>query len=149
MDKMTNKEYQEYVKSKIPKPTYAKNMFRAFIIGGSICLLGQIIRNILFRFGLDEKSVGTGTSIILVFIGAFLTAIGVYDKIGKFGGAGAAIPITGFANSVVSPAMEYKREGLIFGVAAKMFTIAGPVLVYGIGSSVIVGILYLIFTAGR
>jgi len=85
----------------------------------------------------------------MVFLGSLLTGLGIYDKIGKFGGAGAAIPITGFANSIVAPAMEYKREGYIFGVAAKMFTIAGPVLVYGIGSSIIVGLLYLLFTAGR
>lgn len=149
MDKMTNKEYQEYVKRKIPKPAYLKNSIRAFLVGGTICLLGQIIRNILFSFGLDEKTVSIGTSITLVFIGSLLTGLGIYDKIGKFGGAGAAIPITGFANSIVAPSMEYKREGYIFGVAAKMFTIAGPVLVYGIGSSVIVGLLYLIFTSGR
>ena len=105
--------------------------------------------NMLSKFGLDEKSVAVGTSIILVFVGSFLTGIGVYDKIAKIGGAGAAIPITGFANSIVSPAMEFKREGFIFGVAARMFNIAGPVLVYGVGSSVIVGILYLIFTGGR
>lgn len=146
---MTNKEYQEYIKSKIPKPDYLKNAIRAFVVGGSICLIGQIVRNILFRFGLDEKAVATGTSIIMVFLGSVLTGIGIYDKIGKFGGAGATIPITGFANSIVSSAMEYKREGYIFGVAAKMFTIAGPVLVYGIGSSIIVGLLYLIFTGGR
>ena len=91
----------------------------------------------------------TGTAIIMVFLGSLLTGLGIYDKIGKFGGAGATIPITGFANSIVASAMEYKREGYIFGVAARMFTIAGPVLVYGIGSSIVVGILYLIFTAGR
>lgn len=149
MDNMTNKEYQEYVKNKVPKPNYLKNTIRAFIVGGTICLVGQIVRNGLFRFGFDEKAVVTGTAIIMVFLGSLLTGLGIYDKIGKFGGAGAAIPITGFANSIVSSAMEFKREGYIFGVAAKMFTIAGPVLVYGIGSSIIVGLLYLIFTAGR
>lgn len=149
MDKMNNKEYQKYAEQKIPKPTYFKNIINAFLVGGTICLIGQIIRNILFRFELGEESVASATAIILVFIGSFLTGIGVYDTIGKIGGAGAAIPITGFANSIVAPAMEYKREGLIFGVAAKMFTIAGPVLVYGIGSSVVVGMLYLMFTAGR
>ncbi len=146
---MNNKEYQKYAEKKIPKPTYFKNIIYAFIIGGAICVFGQIIMNMLSKFGLDEKSVAVGTSIILVFVGSFLTGIGVYDKIAKIGGAGAAIPITGFANSIVSPAMEFKREGFIFGVAARMFNIAGPVLVYGVGSSVIVGILYLIFTGGR
>lgn len=149
MDKMNNKEYQKYAERKIPKPTYFKNIVYAFIVGGLICVFGQIVRNMLFKIGLDEQAVATGTSIILVFTGAFLTGIGVYDKIGKIGGAGAAVPITGFANSIVSPAMEFKREGFIFGVAARMFSIAGPVLVYGVGSSVIVGILYLIFTKGR
>lgn len=149
MDKMNKKEYQKYAEQKVPKPTYFKNILFAFLVGGTICTLGQIIRNSLFKFGLDEKMVATGTSIILIFIGAFLTGIGIYDKIGKIGGAGAAVPITGFANSIVSPAMEFKKEGYIFGVAARMFSIAGPVLVYGIGSSIIVGILYLILTKGR
>jgi len=145
---MTNKEYQQYVERKKPKPTYFKNTLSAFIVGGLICLLGQIIRNFLFRFGLDEKTVSTATSILLIFLGSFLTGLGIYDKIGKVGGAGAAVPITGFANSIVSPAMEFKREGFIFGVAARMFSIAGPVLVYGISSSIIVGILYLLLTRG-
>lgn len=148
MDNMTNKEYQQYVERKKPKPTYYKNTLSAFIVGGLICLLGQIIRNFLFRFGLDEKTVSTATSILLIFLGSFLTGLGIYDKIGKVGGAGAAVPITGFANSIVSPAMEFKREGFIFGVAARMFSIAGPVLVYGISSSIIVGILYLLLTRG-
>lgn len=149
MDKMNKKEYQQYAERKVPKPTYFKNILYAFLVGGAICALGQLIRNSLFKFGLDEKAVATGTSIILILIGSFLTGVGVYDKIGKIGGAGAAVPITGFANSIVSPAMEFKKEGYIFGVAARMFSIAGPVLVYGIGSSIIVGILYLIFTKGR
>jgi len=149
MDKMNKKEYQKYAERKVPKPTYLKNMVYAFLVGGAICTLGQIIRNGLFKLGLEEKLVATGTSIILIFIGAFLTGIGIYDKIAKIGGAGAAVPITGFANSIVSPAMEFKKEGYIFGVAARMFSIAGPVLVYGTGSSIIVGLLYLIFTKGR
>ena len=97
---------------------------------------------------LDEDALSAFTAIVMVFLGATLTGIGLYDKIGKFAGAGSIVPITGFANSIVSPAMEYKREGYIMGVGAKMFTIAGPVLVYGIGSSVIYGILYLIFHRG-
>lgn len=145
---MNNKEYKEYVEQKVPKPTYLKNIFFAFIVGGLICVFGQIIANILSKYSLDKEKVAVGTSIILVFTGAFLTGLGIYDEIARIGGAGAAIPITGFANSIVSPAMEFKKEGFIFGVAAKMFSIAGPVLVYGVGSSVIVGILYLIFTQG-
>jgi stage V sporulation protein AC len=149
MDKLNKNEYKKYADKKIPKPTYFKNIVWAFIVGGLICMLGQFIRNWLEGVGLDEKEVAAGTAIILVFLGAFLTGIGIYDKIAKFAGAGSAVPITGFANSIVSPAMEFKREGYVFGVAAKMFSIAGPVLVYGIGSSIIVGLIYFIFTRWR
>lgn len=149
MENMTNKEYQKYAEKKVPKPTYFKNMLMAFLVGGIICTFGQFIRNLLFKSGLDEKAVAGGTAIILVFLGALLTGLGVYDKIGKIGGAGATIPITGFSNAIVSPAMEHRTEGLIFGVASKMFIIAGPVLVYGVTSSVLVGILYLLLTKGR
>ena len=148
MDKMTNKEYQKFAK-KNSQTHLLKNNIYAFIVGGIICIVGQVIRNILFKYDLDEKTVATATSILLVFLGSFLTGLGYYDKIGKIGGAGAAIPITGFANSIVSPAMEFKREGFIFGVAARMFSIAGPVLVYGVSSSIIVGLLYLILSKGR
>lgn len=144
MDKLNKKDYEKFASAKIPKPTYFKNIIWAFIIGGFICVLGQLIRNWLISRGLNEEQVASGTSILLVFLGSFLTGIGVYDKLGKFAGAGSAVPITGFANSIVSPAMEYKREGYVFGVAAKMFLIAGPVLVYGVGSSIIVGIIYLL-----
>ena len=144
MDKLNKKDYEKFAIDKIPKPTYFKNIIWAFIIGGFICVLGQLIRNWLISRGLNEEQVASGTSILLVFLGSFLTGIGVYDKLGKFAGAGSAVPITGFANSIVSPAMEYKREGYVFGVAAKMFLIAGPVLVYGVGSSIIVGIIYLL-----
>lgn len=145
MDKLDKKEYQKFANKKVPKPTYVKNIIMAFIVGGTICTIGQIIINYLTKSGFSEKMSGTATSIIMVFLGALLTGIGVYDKISKVGGAGAAVPITGFANSIVAPAMEFKREGFIFGVASKMFVIAGPVLVYGIGSSVIVGILTILF----
>lgn len=149
MENMSNQDYQKYAEKQIPKPTHLKNIVSAFLVGGAICTIGQIIGNLLKRYGLDEKAVASGTAIILVFLGAFLTGLGVYDKIGKIGGAGAAIPITGFSNAMVSPAMEFKTEGFIFGVASKMFVIAGPVLVYGVGSSIIVGILHLLFTKGR
>lgn len=141
MDNLNKKDYQKYAEKKIPKPTYFKNNIAAFITGGLICVIGQFILNFLIKSGLTEKNAGLGSTIILVFLGALLTGLGIYDKIGKIGGAGAAIPITGFANSIVAPAMEFKREGFIFGVAAKMFVIAGPVLVYGVGSSIIIGIL--------
>ncbi len=145
MDKLNKNDYKKFSDKKSPKPTYLKNIVMAFIVGGTICTIGQIILNYLKSTGLDEKMAGAGTSISMVFLGALLTGLGIYDQIGKIGGAGAAIPITGFANAIVSPAMEFKREGFIFGVAAKMFIVAGPVLVYGIGSSVIVGLLSLLF----
>lgn len=145
MDNLNKKDYQKYAEKKVPKPTYFKNNIAAFITGGLICVIGQFILNFLIKSGLTEKNAGLGSTIILVFLGALLTGLGIYDKIGKIGGAGAAIPITGFANSIVAPAMEFKREGFIFGVAAKMFVIAGPVLVYGVGSSIIIGILSILF----
>ena len=145
MENKKKKDYEKYVDNKVPKPTYVKNIIFAFVIGGGICTFGQLLINMYTRYGLDEKSVASATAITLVFIGALLTGLGVYDKIGKIGGAGATIPITGFSNAVVAPAMEFKTEGFIFGVAAKMFIIAGPVLVYGVGSSIIVGILHLLF----
>ena len=137
------KDYKKYVDEISPKPKYLKNYTLAFIVGGIICLIGQIINDLYSKVGnLDKIPASTATSITLIFIGAFLTGLGVYDLIGKRAGAGSIIPITGFANAVVSPAIEFKKEGFVFGVAAKMFTIAGPVLVYGIGSSVIIGIIY-------
>lgn len=145
MENINRKEYGKYVKEKTPKPTYTKNIIMAFLVGGIICTLGQVMLNYLVRVGLNESSAASFTSIALVFLGSLLTGLGIYDKIGKIGGAGAAVPITGFANSIVSPAMEFKREGFIFGVASKMFIIAGPVLVYGIGSSIIIGLLTLLF----
>lgn len=144
MDKFNKNDYKKYAEKKIPNPPYVKNIILAFIVGGLICTLGQIIQNLLKNNGLDEKMAASGTAICMVFIGALLTGLGIYDKIGKIGGAGAAVPITGFANAIVSPAMEFKREGFIFGVASKMFIIAGPVLVYGIGSSIIVGLITLL-----
>jgi stage V sporulation protein AC len=125
-----------------PKPKMLKNSVLAFLVGGAICDVGQFFNNYLLGIGIGKDEVGTYVSIIMVFIGALLTGIGIYDKLANFAGAGSVVPITGFANSIVSPAMEFKKEGFIFGVGAKMFTIAGPVLVYGISSSVIVGIIY-------
>lgn len=141
----SKQEYQEYVDKKTPNSPIAKNIFNAFWTGGLICSIGQIILNICKERGFDMTTSGTIASIILIGISAFLTGLNIFNKIGKFCGAGSLVPITGFANSVVSPAMEYKSEGYIMGVGAKMFTVAGPVLVFGISSSIIVGIIYLIF----
>ncbi len=139
------KEYQEYVKKKSPKPTYLKNNIWAFFVGGAICTFAQLILNLFKDSGLDKTDSNTATVITMVFLGAFLTGLGIYDKIGKKAGAGSIVPISGFANSIVSPAMEFKREGFVLGVGAKMFSVAGPVLVYGFGTSVIIGVLYFVF----
>lgn len=136
------KEYQQLVKMKSPNSALLKNCPIAFIVGGLICDVGQFFSNTMLKAGFPQEEAGTYVSIIMIFLGAFLTGLGVYDNIGKYAGAGSIVPITGFANSIVSPAMEFKREGYVLGVAAKMFLIAGPVLVYGITSSVIVGLIY-------
>ena len=141
----TNKDYQNYVDKKSPNSQIFKNCFNAFWVGGLICAIGQTINAFCKYKGLDTQISGTIVSIILIGISAFLTGLNIFNKIGKFAGAGSLIPITGFANSIVSPAMEYKSEGYVMGVGGKMFTVAGPVLVYGISSSIIVGILYIIF----
>ena len=138
-------EYQAYVDEKSPNSPILKNCFNAFWVGGLICSIGQIIFEICKTRGIEEQTSYTIVSILLIFMSAFLTALNIFNKIGKFAGAGSLLPITGFANSVVSPAMEYKSEGYVMGVGAKMFTVAGPVLVYGISSSIIVGIIYIIF----
>ena len=141
-----NKKYQNYVDTKIPKPHLLKNCIWAFFVGGTICTIGEVIHRVIeSHYKYSHLDVADITTLVMDFIGAFLTGLGVYDVIGKRAGAGSLIPITGFANSIVAPAMEFKREGFIMGVAAKMFVLAGPVLVYGIGSSVIVGIIYYVF----
>ncbi len=141
----TNKEYQEYVNQKSPNSPILKNCFNSFWVGGLICTIGQVIMEICKYRGLDTEMSGTIVSISLIFLSAFLTALNLFNKIGKFAGAGSLVPITGFANSIVSPSMEYKSEGYVMGVGAKMFTVAGPVLVYGISTSILVGICYAIF----
>lgn len=138
------KKFEQLSQQENPKSDLSVHCIRAFIVGGLICDLGQFFYNCLCNFGLPKEQVTTWVPIIMIFIGALLTGVGIYDKLGDFAGAGTVVPITGFSNSIVSPAMEFKKEGFIFGVGAKMFTIAGPVLVYGIGSSVIVGIIYYI-----
>ena len=141
----TQKKYQEYVDKKSPNSPILKNCFNAFWVGGLICTFGQIILLICKARGFDEATSGTIVSIILIGISAFLTSLNIFYKIGKFAGAGSLVPITGFANSIVAPSIEFKSEGYVMGVGSKMFTIAGPVLVFGICSSIIVGIIYLIF----
>ena len=137
--------YQQYVEQKSPNSPILKNCFNAFWVGGLICTLGQIISNICKERGFDIATSGTIVSIILIGIAAFLTGLNLFNKIGKFAGSGSLIPITGFANSIVSPAMEYKSEGYVMGVGGKMFTVAGPVLVFGISASILIGIIYMIF----
>lgn len=144
----TKQTYQDYVDKKSPNSPILKNCFWAFIIGGIICSIGQIILNICKERGLDTQTSGTIVSIILIGLAAFLTGLNIFNKLGKIAGAGSLIPITGFANSIVSPAMEYKSEGYVMGVGAKMFTVAGPVLVYGISTSILVGLIYFIFNLG-
>ena len=140
--KKRQQRYAQLVERLSPKIDFAQGLFRAFWVGGVICMIGQGISDI-FCLGLKwgAQACATGTSICLIFLSALLTGIGVYDKIGKYAGAGSIVPITGFSNSVVSPAMEFRREGLVMGVGAKLFTLAGPVLVYGICSSIIVGLI--------
>lgn len=143
-DNKIKKKFKALSKDLEPKPKLLKNCFNAFWVGGCICILAELIKNILLNIGLESDTVTTLIPIIMIFIGAILTGIGVYRKIGNIAGAGTLVPITGFANAMVSPAMEYRKEGYILGVGTKMFTIAGPVLVYGIGSSVALGIIYYI-----
>ena len=144
----TKKDYQNYVDKVTPNSKTAFNVFKAFIVGGLICIGGQIILDFWTNQGLSKNDASSATSISLIFIGIFLTALNIYNKIGKFAGAGSIVPITGFANSIASPAIEFKSEGLILGVGAKLFQIAGPVLVYGISTSMLVGLIYFLFTNG-
>ena len=141
----TKKDYQKYVDKKSPNSPIGMNILKAFIVGGIICLVGQFIHDGLESLNLGDDAVASITSISLVFAGIFLTSIDVYSKIGKFAGAGSIVPITGFANSIASPAIEFKSEGLVLGVGAKLFQIAGPVLVYGISTSIAVGLIYYLF----
>ena len=141
----TKKDYQEYVNQKSPNSPIIKNCFNAFWVGGLICSIGQIIFDFCKYRGMDTQMSSTIVSIILIGISAFLTGLNLFNRIGKFAGAGSLVPITGFANSIVSPAMEYKSEGYVMGVGGKMFTVAGPVLVFGISTSVIIGIIATLF----
>lgn len=139
---MNKAEYKKLADKKMPASKMGKNCIFAFLVGGTICMIGQVILNFYKKMGLDEESAGTCTSISLILIGVVLTGLGVYPKIAKHAGAGTIVPITGFANSVSSPAIESKTEGMVMGVGANMFKIAGPVIVYGITASFVAGLWY-------
>ena len=140
------KQYQDYVKKITPVHSLGLNICKAFLTGGIICVLGQFILNYAKSLGLDKDTSSSWCSLILILISVILTGLNLYSKIGKFGGAGGLVPITGFANSVASSAIEYKAEGQVFGIGCKIFTIAGPVILYGILSSWILGVIYYLFT---
>lgn len=141
MKKYTNKEYDRLVTKESPKSPILKNCMLAFLVGGAICTIGQVFRRLLTDMGLSEETVSASLSTIMIFLGALFTGLGWYDKLAKYAGAGTIVPITGFANSIVSPAMEFEKEGYVMGVGAKLFTIAGPVLVFGISASVLAGLI--------
>lgn len=141
---MSDKNYEAYVKTKTPTHNVYLNMLKAFIVGGIICAVGQVLLNVFGDMGMYQEEAGTWTSIILIGISAILTGFNVYPKIANWGGAGALVPITGFANSVVSPAIEYAVEGAVNGIGTRIFVIAGPVILYGVFTSWILGLGYYI-----
>ena len=143
---MTEKEYGKLVEEISPKSPIGKDCLGAFVVGGIICAIGQFFINYYTKLGLDKDAAGMAASMTLVVISAILTGLSLYDNIAKFAGAGTLVPITGFANSIAAPAVEFKTEGFILGVGAKMFTIAGPVIVYGGSASVIYGFIYWLTT---
>jgi stage V sporulation protein AC len=141
---MTNEEYSKYVQTKTPPSKVAKNCIKAFLIGGIICLIGQVFLNLYKYLGMDKEDASTLVTVTMIFIGALLTGLNIYPKIAKHGGAGTLVPVTGFSNAVTAPALEAKTEGYVLGVGAKIFTIAGPVILFGTLASVVCGILYYI-----
>ena len=143
---MTEKEYQQLVEQMSPKSPIWKDCLMAFVIGGLICTLGQFFINCYSNWGLEKEAAGTAASMTLVALSALLTGLSLYDNLAKYAGAGPLVPITGFANAISAPAVEFKTEGFILGVGAKMFTIAGPVIVYGVCASVVYGFIYWIST---
>ncbi|MFZ5590595.1 MAG: stage V sporulation protein AC [Bacillota bacterium] len=142
--KLSPKQYADMVNAVKPSPAIWRNILAAFFVGGTICTIGQGLFLFYQSLGASKSDAGTLASLTLVFLSALLTGLGVYDEIGRFGGAGAVVPITGFANAMVAPAIEFRAEGLVLGVGARLFTVAGPVLVYGIVSAWLVGLIYLI-----
>ena len=143
---MSNREYDKFVQDRAKQSPIVKDCALAFLIGGAICVIGQAIMDGFTALGLEKTDAGTATSISLVALSALLTGLNLYNKLGRYGGAGTLVPITGFANAVVSPAIDFKTEGFITGMAAKMFTVAGPVLVFGVTASVIYGIILMLFS---
>ena len=143
---MSPQEYQRYVQEKSPKSPIVKDTVLAFVIGGLICVLGQAIQDGWGAAGLDQEAAGTATSCTLVFLSALSTGLNLYNKIARYGGAGTLVPITGFANAVVSPAIDFKSEGFVTGMAAKMFVVAGPVIVFGTLASVIYGVILMLLS---
>ena len=142
---MTPKEYQQYVKSRTPKSPMLKDLLIAFAVGGGICCVGQALHDLYASLGLNLEDAGTATSVSLVFLSAVFTALGLYHRLARFAGAGTLVPITGFANSVVSPAIDFHAEGIITGTAVKMFTVAGPVIVFGTAAAALYGVLLWAF----
>ena len=145
---MTDDEYKAYSARRAPRSPVKRHALSAFCVGGLICCLGQLLLDLLAAAGLDEQSASTACALLLVLLGVALTGLGVYDEIARVAGAGTLVPITGFANAVAAPALEFKTEGLITGTAAKMFVIAGPVIVYGVSSSVVYGLLLVLLGLG-
>ena len=143
---MTEKQYARLVKELSPASPMKRDCFNAFWIGGTICLIGQLLQNGYLALGLEKDQAGTYTSMTLVALSALLTGLSLYDDIARYAGAGTLVPITGFANAIAAPAVEFKTEGFILGTAAKMFNIAGPVIVYGVSASVVYGLIYWITT---
>ena len=143
---MTQREYQKLVDEMSPRSPILKNCIWAFVSGGAICLLGQVLRNLYEGWGLETEQAGTLMSVTLVFLSALFTGLSLYDDLAKHAGAGTLVPITGFANVVCAPAVEFKTEGFILGVGAKIFQIAGPVIVYGVSASVVYGLIYWVTT---
>lgn len=139
---MKPEEYKKLVAKLTPHSRHLRGCFRSFWVGGTICTLGQALNALGEKLNLCETTGPMFTSVVLIFLGTTLTGLGVYDRIGKYAGCGSIVPITGFANSVAAPALEYRREGMVMGIGAKLFTLAGPVLVYGITASIIAGVLY-------
>ncbi len=142
MDETQKKQYQQYVKEVTPTHSLPVQMFRAFLTGGIICVIGQGILNYMKAAGMDQETAGSVCSLVLVLLSVLLTGLNLYPSITKWGGAGALVPITGFANSVAAPAIEFKKEGQVFGIGCKIFTIAGPVILYGIFTSWLLGLIY-------
>ena len=142
--KMSKREYAQYVKEMSPNSPFWKDVLLAFLIGGAICVIGQAIQNGWSAAGLNQEDAGTATSCTLVFLSTLLTGLNLYNKIARFGGAGTLVPITGFANAVAAPAIDFKSEGFITGMAARMFTVAGPVIVFGTLASVVYGVILML-----